>query len=71
MSTGIPIFSLLLRIVLLIISVLAVGFFAGAETAFLAMDKWVISTLAGEGDRGPGCSRASKIIPKTRFPPSW
>ncbi|NLC15107.1 MAG: DUF21 domain-containing protein [Firmicutes bacterium] len=51
MSTGIPIFSLLLRIVLLIISVLAVGFFAGAETAFLAMDKWVISTLAGEGDK--------------------
>ena len=51
MSTGIPIFSLLLRIVLLIISVLAVGFFAGAETAFMAMDKWVISTLAGEGDK--------------------
>ena len=51
MSADIPIVSLLLRIAVLIISVLAVGFFAGAETAFLAMDKWVISSLSTEGDK--------------------
>lgn len=51
MNADIPIVSVLLRAVLLVISVLAVGFFEGAETAFLAMDKWVISSLASEGDK--------------------
>lgn len=51
MNADIPIVSVLLRSGALVISVLAVGFFAGAETAFLAMDKWVISSLSNEGDK--------------------
>ena len=26
------------------------AFFAGSETAFLAMDKWAVDSLANEGD---------------------
>lgn len=50
MNTDVSLVSVLLRVTLFIVSLLAVGFFAGAETAFLAMDKWVIKSLSNEGN---------------------
>ena len=41
MDTEVSVVSILIRVVLFLLSLLSVGFFAGAETAFLAMDKWV------------------------------
>ncbi|HOV65857.1 MAG TPA: DUF21 domain-containing protein, partial [Bacillota bacterium] len=40
----------LVRVLLLFSSLFARAFFAGCETAFLAMDKWAIDNLAAEGD---------------------
>lgn len=51
MDTEVSVVSILIRVVLFLLSLLSVGFFAGAETAFLAMDKWVIDNLSSEGDK--------------------
>jgi putative hemolysin len=51
MDSDVSFTSIFIRAALFLVSLLSVGFFAGAETAFLAMDKWVIDSLAREGDR--------------------
>jgi len=51
MNNDLPVVSVLLRIVMLAVSLIIVGFFAGAETAFLAMDKWAIESLSNDGDK--------------------
>ena len=40
----------IIRGILLVFSLVVRAFFAGSETAFLAMDKWAVDSLANEGD---------------------
>lgn len=53
MSTDVPLplSAVLVKLALFTASVGLVGFFAGSETAFLAMDSWAIDKLSSEGDR--------------------
>jgi CBS domain containing-hemolysin-like protein len=51
METDIPLAAVAVRVALLLISVAGVGFFAGSETACLAMDGWAVEGLKSTGDR--------------------
>lgn len=60
MDTEVSVVSILIRVVLFLLSLLSVGFFAGAETAFLAMDKWVIDNLSSEGGQRAALLKSMK-----------
>lgn len=51
MDTDVPLLSIALRTALLLASLAGIGFFAGSETAFLAMDTWAIRGLKSSGDQ--------------------
>ncbi|MGI6643505.1 MAG: CNNM domain-containing protein [Bacillota bacterium] len=51
MDTDIPLLAVGVRAVIFIFSFLAIGFFAGSETAFLGMDLWAIDGLASLDNR--------------------
>ncbi len=53
MSTDVPLplAAVLIKLAVFAASVGLVGFFAGSETAFVAMDTWAIDKLSSDGDR--------------------
>jgi len=51
MDADVPLAEVLIRSAVFVVSFLARSFFAGAETAFLSMDKWAIEGLADNEDR--------------------
>lgn len=54
MNADVPLWQIVVRLLVLIGSFLARGFFAASETAFLSMDRWAIAGLKSSGDRRAG-----------------
>ncbi|HHW17575.1 MAG TPA: DUF21 domain-containing protein [Firmicutes bacterium] len=51
MENDVSFLFLVLRVFVFVLSILGVGFFSGAETAFLAADRWAVERLSKEGEK--------------------